>query len=86
MFKLKNTLARDIAANPKDVVNVKNGLNRLGFFPAPSYGFTEYPDERMFAAIEALQSATGLKRDGLMRVEYQCRRLPSAVHSLPICR
>jgi hypothetical protein len=66
-FQLKSTLGRSYRVDLDDTRRTKEALLRLGYFKTPRYGLTQYPDEPLFAAIEALQQDNGLGRDGIMR-------------------
>ncbi len=51
----------------KDVLNVKMGLNRVGYYEEPKYGLTPYPDDQLFKSIKNYQEENDLKIDGIMR-------------------
>jgi hypothetical protein len=66
-FKLNNVLRSSSAANGDDVLNMKQGLNKLGHYEAPAYGMTPYPDTPMFDGMKAFQKRNGLTVDGYAR-------------------
>jgi hypothetical protein len=63
-FQIKSTLGRSYRVDLGDTRRTKEALLRLGYFKTPRYGLTQYPDEPLFAAIEAFQQDNGLSRDG----------------------
>lgn len=65
-FQIKSTLGRSYRVDLDDTRRAKEALLRLGYFETPRYGLTQYPDEPLFAAIEAFQQDNGLERDGIM--------------------
>jgi len=66
-FKLKGHLAANAHASAADVIAAKLFLQHHGFYQAPDFGLTEYPDSALFKAIEAFQKAQGLKPDGVIK-------------------
>jgi hypothetical protein len=66
-FKLNSALRASSAANGDDVLNMKQGLNKLGHYEAPAYGMTPYPDTPMFDGMKAFQKKNGLTVDGYAR-------------------
>ena len=71
MFNLNQTLASNSAADPDDTLNTKRALGSLGYYEAPSFGMTEYPDEELFNGIKTFQKDNGLTKDGVIKT---CRR------------
>lgn len=67
MFNLNQTLASNSAADPDDTLNTKRALGSLGYYEAPSFGMTEYPDEELFNGIKTFQKDNGLTKDGVMK-------------------
>ncbi len=58
----------------KDVLNVKMGLNRVGYYEEPKYGLTPYPDDQLFKSIKNYQEENDLKIDGIMRPDGETIR------------
>lgn len=50
--------------DPADVEAVKRGLNALGYYTVPDYGFTGYIDQATTDAVKRFQQDNGLKQDG----------------------
>lgn len=67
MFNLNQTLASNSAADPDDTLNTKRALGSLGYYEAPSFGMTEYPDEGLFNGIKSFQKDNDLTKDGVMK-------------------
>lgn len=67
MIKMYGTLGRDYKVSMDDVYNVKTALNRMGYYDAPDYGITGYPDDSLFEAIRSFQRRENLTVDGVMR-------------------
>jgi len=44
-------------------------LYRLGYYEAPEWGVSPYPDAALFKAVRAFQSAQGLAADGVIKPE-----------------
>ncbi|MEO5336502.1 MAG: peptidoglycan-binding protein [Magnetospirillum sp. WYHS-4] len=65
-FDLNRPLEYHSTADPEDVLNVKRGLGRLGFYRMPGYGLTDMPDEPLFEGVRDFQAGHGLTVDGLM--------------------
>ncbi len=65
-FTLRQVVSQT-RARPADVLNVKQALNRMGFYDVPDYGMTPYADRTMFDGIRRFQRANGLRVDGLMQ-------------------
>jgi peptidoglycan hydrolase-like protein with peptidoglycan-binding domain len=64
-LQLNDLFAANVAANDDDTRAVKLALNRLGFYiPDDRVGITDTPDARIFAAIKAFQTQSGLPADG----------------------
>ncbi|MEG3619064.1 peptidoglycan-binding domain-containing protein [Magnetovibrio sp. PR-2] len=66
-MNLNAMLAASAAANPADVLSVKHALSDLGFYEAPEWGVSEYPDRGLFDAIRQFQETSGLRVDGEMK-------------------
>jgi hypothetical protein len=66
-FALNTLLARISPADEDDVFNTKTLLNRIGYYDAPSYGITPYPDGRLFQSIARFQKDHDLTVDGWMK-------------------
>lgn len=60
------SLSQSANTNPLDVIKVKSGLSALGYYEAPDWGVTHYPDRALFKAIREFQKDQGLKVDGFM--------------------
>ena len=67
MLRLKHPLGRVYNVDLDDVFKVKTALQGLGFYKAPDFGLTRYPDEQMFDAVERFQERHGLTKDGIMK-------------------
>jgi len=67
MFNLNQTLASNSAADPDYTLNTKRALGSLGYYEAPSFGMTEYPDEELFNGIKTFQKDNGLTKDGVIK-------------------
>ncbi|PCI38377.1 MAG: hypothetical protein COB46_11445 [Rhodospirillaceae bacterium] len=67
ILKLQRALAPNVTTNLADVLAAKTFLQGQGFYDAPEWGVTEYPDRALFSAIEAFQKSKGLRVDGLMK-------------------
>ena len=50
--------------DPSDVEAVKRGLNALGYYTVPDYGFTGFIDQATTDAVKRFQQDNGLKQDG----------------------
>lgn len=66
-FELKSLLASNTNVDLDDSMKTKTALKRLGYYRAPRYGMTPYPDEQLFSGISDLQRDKGLRRTGEMR-------------------
>ncbi|PHS78214.1 MAG: hypothetical protein COB59_08220 [Rhodospirillaceae bacterium] len=69
IFKLKGPLSANSNTIPTDVLAAKTFLQEQGFYEAPEWGVTDFPDRALFSAIEAFQKSKGLRVDGVMRPE-----------------
>jgi|GEM_PF-5874443 len=67
MIRLNQTLSANANAHPKDVMAIKAFLHAQGFYEAPKFGLTPFPDQALFNAIKAFQKSKGLKVDGVMK-------------------
>ncbi|KKL18392.1 hypothetical protein LCGC14_2475960, partial [marine sediment metagenome] len=65
-FDVKDTVARNSSADPRDTYNTKQALGNLGYYRTPEYGMTQWPDGRLFEGIERFQKAKGLAVDGVI--------------------
>ncbi len=66
-IKLSNPIRRNGSdTNFEDVVNIKKVLRQIGYYETPTYGITEFPDERMYSALERFQREKNLKIDGVV--------------------
>lgn len=65
-FRLRRPIGPDSVMDRDDVLNTKRALNALGYFDAPNYGPTPFPDESMIAAVKGFQCRHGLRVDGVM--------------------
>ena len=72
-FTLKRVVSQT-RAGPADVLNVKQALNRMGFYDVPDYGMTPYADRTMFDGIRRFQRANGLRVDGVMQRGHATER------------
>jgi hypothetical protein len=59
-------LAANVNAQPFDVLKMKSVLSALGYYEAPEWGISQFPDPALFAALRQFQRAYGLKTDGKM--------------------
>lgn len=66
-MKLSKTVGPSYDVKAADTLEIKRALNRLGFYPVPSYGLTDMPDQAMFDGIKAVQRRLGLPPTGVMR-------------------
>ena len=67
MIKISRTLGHEYNVELNDVQKIKSALLQLGYYNIPEYGFTPYPDEKLFQAIKSFQKDEGLKVDGVMK-------------------
>lgn len=67
-LELKRAVARNVDADPNDILNLKRVLNRLGhYLPDDLIGMTRFAETRLFEAIEAFQRLTGLTPTGQVK-------------------
>ena len=66
-FNIKSTLSASNSVDLDDSLNAKKAFNKLGYYPTPSYGITQYPDQPLFDGIKKFQSDHGLQKDGVMK-------------------
>jgi len=66
-FSLKAPLASNTNVDLDDSMKTKLALRRLGYYKAPGYGMTPYPDQPLFNAVADLQRDKGLRRTGEVR-------------------
>lgn len=65
MIIIKNPLASNSPADPKDVIKIKKSLLRLGYYePKKGLGILEYPDRNLFSGIKKFQKQNGLRPTG----------------------
>ncbi|KAF0110826.1 MAG: hypothetical protein FD149_2593 [Rhodospirillaceae bacterium] len=64
---LKQSVSRTSTVDLDDVLSLKNALQNLGYYHAPSEGLHPYPDTALFTGIERLQKDHGLAVDGFMK-------------------
>lgn len=66
-FRLKRPIGPDSVMDRDDVLSTKRALNGLGYFEAPDYGLTPYPDAPMIDAVKGFQRRHKLRVDGVMK-------------------
>jgi len=66
-YSLKAPLASNTNVDLDDSMKTKIPLRRLGYYKAPGYGMTPYPDAQLFDAVTDLQRDKGLRRTGEVR-------------------
>ncbi len=81
-LKLARPLAENTNADHDDVLVAKHYLRDMGFYEAPEWGVTEFPDRALFDAIRAFQSASGLKVDGVMKPEGESEGAIRKIHTV----
>ena len=72
-----HALAPNASARPLDVVKMKSALKALGFYDAPEWGVTPYPDAALFDAIKTFQQAAGIKADGVVKPDGETEAMLS---------
>jgi len=73
-YRLKNTLGLTYNVDPDDVWVTKHNLKRKGYYSAPQYGMSEYPDHQLFDAIKNYQRDNKLRVDGIMQPDGETER------------
>jgi len=68
LFKLNKALRANATASPDDVLATKTFLQGQGFYEAPKWGLTDFPDQALFSAIKAFQKSNDLRVDGVMKL------------------
>lgn len=63
---MHSKLSPNALAHPDDVVATKKRLSDLGYYSAPEWGISEFPDRALFDGIRDFQDAQGLKVDGMI--------------------
>lgn len=59
--KISKVFAPDSAVDPYDTRQIKQALNRLGYYrPLPSTGITNIPDRAVFDSIKLFQNSSNL--------------------------
>ena len=66
-MKLNKIMSSGRQVDGGDVLLLKNELGKRGYYNAPDYGITEYPDKLLFDGIRQYQKDNGLKVDGVIR-------------------
>lgn len=66
-FSVKSPLASNTNVDLDDAMKTKIALRRLGYYKAPGYGMTPYPDAQLFEAVSGLQRDKGIRRTGEVR-------------------
>lgn len=66
-YRLKHTIGPTHDMDPDDVWATKHNLVRKGYYSAPSYGMTEYPDYAMIESLKRFQRDNGLRADGIAK-------------------
>lgn len=66
-FSLKTPLAANTHVDLDDAIKTKIALQRLGYYKAPGYGMTPYPDAQLFDAVSNLQRDKGMRATGEVR-------------------
>ncbi len=75
-IKLSQPFAPNSAVAPFDVLQVKKGLNRLGYYtPLTTTGITDIPDTAIFSALKKFQKDFGLAVTGIMNPDDATLRL-----------
>ncbi|MBL4692890.1 MAG: hypothetical protein JKY92_06120, partial [Magnetovibrio sp.] len=67
MKHLNRTLSDNASSHPQDVVATKLFLRNQGYYHAPKWGVSQFPDRALFDAIKAFQDSQGLSVDGVMK-------------------
>lgn len=66
--KLKDEVSTNSASvEQSDILNVKEGLKKVGEYKTPEWGMTDFTDNQMFDGIKSFQKKNGLKVDGIMK-------------------
>ena len=65
-LNLKRPVRPDWNLEPDDVLLTKGALSRLGYYEAPDWGTTPYPDASMFDGIKSFQRNEKLDVDGVI--------------------
>ena len=81
IFKLKGPLSANSNTIPTDVLAAKAFLQDQGFYEAPEWGVTDFPDRALFSAIKAFQKSKGLRVDGVMRPEGETENATQMVQA-----
>lgn len=66
-IKLSGRVDSATNVDQDDTIKTKLALRALGYYKAPDYGITPYPDEKMFEGIGLYQQANNLRVDGVMK-------------------
>ena len=77
LAQCSHTVAPNASARPLDVVKMKSALKALGFYDAPEWGVTPYPDAALFDAIKTFQQAAGIKADGVVKPDGETEAMLS---------
>ena len=52
-IRLKRPVASNSRAEPDDILALKAFLNSRGYYAAPDWGLTPFPDDALFSAIQS---------------------------------
>lgn len=66
-YRLKTAIDENGNVDGDDVLAVKTALQSIGYYEAPEWGISPYPDRAMFDAIGAFQVDHQLVRDQVMK-------------------
>jgi len=81
MKHLNQILATNSNCHPQDVLAAKTFLQDQGFYEAPEWGLSEFPDRALFNAIKAFQKSQGLKVDGVMKPEGETEAATQSIQA-----
>ena len=79
LFQLGSAVDRQGPINPDDILRTKRVLNKLGHYPIPNHGITDFTDDEMFEGVEAFQRERDLPVDGVMTPDGPTARAINAV-------
>jgi peptidoglycan hydrolase-like protein with peptidoglycan-binding domain len=73
-FKITDRISRKDAARAGDISELKHVLSDLGIYDGERHGIDAIPNEPLFRAIEAFQTANDLKVDGVIEPNGETER------------
>ena len=66
-YRIKQVIGSNYSSDPDDIWATKHSLRSSGYYKAPIFGMTEYPDQQLIDAIKGFQHANNLQIDGVMK-------------------